>query len=907
MEAIWVAKDLLCSLLYLRHDGETSSYLHQPQHLCLAKAILDRAYQIDQVLGGDQQHQPLRQGLLVSTSTSSTTGSTSLNEMDDHRVDLFHPNHHHHNLHGTNPNEIQQRFLLQATKQDGYTPLHAAIWKGDLPSILLLLRHVHVHVHEEQEGDERFLQRPMNILQTEIPTTTMGSGGGGGGGGKPQQLQSFSQTPIQSRDITRTKTSTMMMMMMKMTQIKDKEGLKPLELLFKRSIHELAMCRQSLIGTIFDTPRLSLGRRTSYRSSPRPYSLDNNNNDGRTVPTSRRLEQDENREQDELDILRQHMPLLLTAEGHYHHYHPPNDNDDDDYYYQYQYEYQQTTGIRPSTTTTTTTTTGITYGCEVMTFGRAHHSALGVIQSSSSSTPAANNKKKILYPQRVQEFAQETRGRMQSAIAIAAAKHHTLVLTRDGHVYSFGIGARLGLGEDHVPTFLPRRIMGSLKTRQVMAIAAAENHSLCVTRDGAVYAWGSNRFGQLGACAATNGGGNNNNNNNNTSNLDTTSATNSRSSPRRVDELKQVPCRAVAAGERHSVALSTHTGQVYAWGDNTSGQLGVARRTASHKPQPIQALSNKIIIAISAAEQSTLALAKSGDSNGLPVNSVYEWGHGNPVPIKVQFDRRVASSAANTSTAMRHGPLVNPVAIACAKYHNVAITSDGHVYTWGLHAEPLGRAQTTNQSSNRAHSTTMLPSPPATTTYSRSMSSPQLVTGMLPEFGGGLAVAVAASDEHTAVITNCGALYTWGVTHGKNVLGHEGVKWQPSPKRVPGVFRAVQVAVAKEHTVLLIGASFPPIPESLPNEIPTLELLAARTVAKHVDLFNVIPILIMAERTEVGPIQHLVKRQTPIKKRYSASRIFFIFSFLNPNQFVCSFSFSIFFPGEKVLLFERLL
>ena len=78
MEAIWVAKDLLCSLLYLRHDGETASYLHQPQHLCLAKAILDRAYQIDQVLGGDQQHQPqhqpLRQGLLVSTSTSLSLG-----------------------------------------------------------------------------------------------------------------------------------------------------------------------------------------------------------------------------------------------------------------------------------------------------------------------------------------------------------------------------------------------------------------------------------------------------------------------------------------------------------------------------------------------------------------------------------------------------------------------------------------------------------------------------------------------------------------------------------------------------------------------------------------------------------------------------------------------------------------
>ena len=75
------------------------------------------------------------------------------------------------------------------------------------------------------------------------------------------------------------------------------------------------------------------------------------------------------------------------------------------------------------------------------------------------------------------------------------------------------------------------------------------------------------------------------------------------------------------------------------------------------------------------------------------------------------------------------------------------------------------------------------------------------------------------------------------------------MRWQPSPKRVPGVHRAVNVALAKEHTVLLIGSSFPRIQN--PIGLESLDVLAARQVAKHVDLFNVIPILIMAERTEV--------------------------------------------------------
>lgn len=120
---------------------------------------------------------------------------------------------------------------------------------------------------------------------------------------------------------------------------------------------------------------------------------------------------------------------------------------------------------------------------------------------------------------------------------------------------------------------------------------------------------------------------------------------------------------------------------------------------------------------------------------------------------------------------------------------------------------------------------------------------------MLPEKGGGFAVAVDASESHTAVVCDNGALFTWGTTDGNNVLGHEGVRWQPNPKRVPGVHRAVDVAVAKEHTILLIGTSFPSVPKT--KKLPSLDVLAAHKVAEYVDLFNVIPIMMMAERTEV--------------------------------------------------------
>jgi alpha-tubulin suppressor-like RCC1 family protein len=472
------------------------------------------------------------------------------------------------------------------------------------------------------------------------------------------------------------------------------------------------------------------------------------------------------------------------------------------------------------------------FACEVITFGRSRHHALGVVQQGVSSS-SSSSKNSSVSTQRVQEFAYERVGREGSAVAVAAATHHTLVVTQQGHLLAFGLSGkngRLGLGDSIRECPLPRRVLGPLTKRRVMTVAAAENHSLCVTRDeGWVFAWGSNRFGQLGI--------------GNTSAAHASTSNNSRWVPRRVEEnMKHVACIAVAAGEKHSVALSRH-GEVYVWGDNTGGQLGIAMsRTGSvSKPQKVPAMTSKVIVRIAAAEQSTLGLARPVP--GMPMNTIHQWGHGNHVPYKVSFERKSSEETSISSS----GRVINPVEIACAKYHNAAITSDGDVYTWGLHAEPLGRSGNASDRNSKEFAR------PRSSSFNRSMSSPQLVKGMLPENGGGKAVAVAASEEHTAVLTESGTLYTWGAAHGKHVLGHEGVRWQPSPKQVPGVHRAVQVALAKEHTVLLVGASFASIPQQIESGLQpaSLELLAARKVAQYVDIFNVIPILIMAERTEV--------------------------------------------------------
>jgi alpha-tubulin suppressor-like RCC1 family protein len=141
-----------------------------------------------------------------------------------------------------------------------------------------------------------------------------------------------------------------------------------------------------------------------------------------------------------------------------------------------------------------------------------------------------------------------------SAVAVAAATHHSLVVTSKGHLYAFGLGkgGRLGTGnENHCP--LPVRILGALEKRQVVAVSAAENHSLCVTSDGSVFAWGQNGFGQLGIPKTAS----------------SSASSEQKFLPQRVEALRQSFMVMVAAGDRHSMALSRN-GEVYTWGKTHS-------------------------------------------------------------------------------------------------------------------------------------------------------------------------------------------------------------------------------------------------------------------------------------------------------------------------------------------------
>ena len=157
--------------------------------------------------------------------------------------------------------------------------------------------------------------------------------------------------------------------------------------------------------------------------------------------------------------------------------------------------------------------------------------------------------------------------------AVSAAQYSGYAVARDGTLWSWGFNGMGELGRGSKAVFLlrPGRVVGLTDGVQ---IAPGEDHALAVRRDGTVWAWGSNWYGDLG---------------------DGTMSSSTR--PVRV----RLPGRAVSVGASwmHSLALRAD-GTVWAWGANDNGQVGPGGSTAFNYPIPtrVQQVTGMSAIAV---------------------------------------------------------------------------------------------------------------------------------------------------------------------------------------------------------------------------------------------------------------------------------------------------------------------
>jgi len=95
-------------------------------------------------------------------------------------------------------------------------------------------------------------------------------------------------------------------------------------------------------------------------------------------------------------------------------------------------------------------------------------------------------------PKKIEAFAD------QRVVAASAGGHHSLALTADGAVWSWGGGAAGQLGHrDQQSQPLPKKV-GAFAGQRVVAVSAGACHSLASTADGAVFTCGKGENGCLG-------------------------------------------------------------------------------------------------------------------------------------------------------------------------------------------------------------------------------------------------------------------------------------------------------------------------------------------------------------------------------------------------------------------------
>ena len=196
----------------------------------------------------------------------------------------------------------------------------------------------------------------------------------------------------------------------------------------------------------------------------------------------------------------------------------------------------------------------------------------------------------VLRPARVPGFGP---GSGRRVVHASAGKHHTLACDDRGHLFSWGanrdgqLGYELlratGSGSGEPRQVTPRRVGGALRGVWVAGVSAANRHSAVRTRDGEVFAFGSNDHGQLGVFASASA-----------STLEGTTGTgttgrvlvattgekgSNASDPRRVEQLRPRFVTHVAAAKKHTLAL-TADGEVRRWGfgESAARRVDVAPR-----------------------------------------------------------------------------------------------------------------------------------------------------------------------------------------------------------------------------------------------------------------------------------------------------------------------------------------
>ena len=159
----------------------------------------------------------------------------------------------------------------------------------------------------------------------------------------------------------------------------------------------------------------------------------------------------------------------------------------------------------------------------------------------------------------------------------ACGEEHTIVLTQKGEVYAFGSNRKgqLGTGQPSKGCALPTFLEELSFSRMIKVRAGSFSASL--SADGQLYVWGEGTFGQF-------------------------------YTPHRIKSAKVLDIQDFQISRMGLAAVVSRSGTCYTWGPNDVGQLGHGDFLPRQTPQRVKQLEGKRVTQIGLGEDFVIAL-----------------------------------------------------------------------------------------------------------------------------------------------------------------------------------------------------------------------------------------------------------------------------------------------------------
>lgn len=250
-------------------------------------------------------------------------------------------------------------------------------------------------------------------------------------------------------------------------------------------------------------------------------------------------------------------------------------------------------------------------------------------------------------------------------VTIKAGATHTLAVKKDGTLWAWGRNDQSQLGDKTTvdknnPTQVLLGATAATTDAQWTTVSAGQAFSVARKNTGVVYTWGANDKGQLGRG-------------------DTTSVAAATNIPTIVPlASSDFTALVIAAGGSHVLAIGQN-GAIYAWGLNSSGQLGTGNYTDATEPTRLEPNSSDNWSSIAAGRSHSLGIKSDG--------SLWAWGSNSDGQLGIGTTVSDSNVASDSNAPLQIGKDTDWAEVFAGAYHSFARKTNGTLWIWGRNQE----------------------------------------------------------------------------------------------------------------------------------------------------------------------------------------------------------------------------